>query len=84
MGESWSFTSLLKDLWDRFLALVGTILLTAAFFLVLPLIQAITAEDEPDLMVRTVEAGSLPPPAPPMVEEEVEDLFRRIGGGTLD
>ncbi len=45
---------------------------TAAFFLVLPLMQAITARAERELVLTTLDAASLPPPPPPPEIEEPE------------
>jgi periplasmic protein TonB len=62
--------------WARFLrflfvasAALGLALLC---FLVLPLLQAISATPFADLEVRTVDTAALPPPPPPPVEEEPE------------
>lgn len=62
-------------LWTRLvhgaLVFVGGGSLTAAFFFVLPLIQAITAQASPDTILQAVDTANLPPPPPP-VEEEPE------------
>jgi len=50
---------------------VGAAVLTAAFFLVLPLIQAITKQAAPDTTLQSLDSASLPPP-PPAQEEEPE------------
>ena len=50
----------------------GGTLLTLAFFLVLPLIQAITAATTTDTMLRSVDSVALPPPPPPPPEVEEE------------
>ncbi len=47
--------------------LVAAVVLTLAFFLVLPLMQTITKPPEADLMVQSVDTASLEPP--PTVEE---------------
>jgi protein TonB len=65
-------TSLLRRMLRRFCALVGAVGLTLAFFLVLPLMQTIGRPPEDDMMVRTVDAGNVPPPPPPP-EPEPED-----------
>jgi protein TonB len=48
------------------------LLLTAAFFLVLPIIQAITADKDTDTLLRSVDTVALPPPPPPPPEVEEE------------
>ena len=48
------------------------VLLTLAFFLVLPLIQAITAAAQADTLLRSVDSVALPPPPPPPPEIEEE------------
>ena len=49
---------------------VGGSVFTATFFLVLPLIQALTRPPEPDLIVIGVDTADVPPP--PVQEEEEE------------
>ena len=73
MKRDWSMGALLRELSDRFLALIGTSVLTLVFFLVLPLIQAITAQPDADVMVRSVDTGALPPPPPPPEEPPPEE-----------
>ncbi len=51
---------------------IGAVLLTFAFFTVLPLIQAISDKPEPEYMVRQVYTTDLPPPPPPPEEKEEE------------
>jgi len=51
-------------------AFFGAILLTAAFFLLLPLIKAITKSPQADTTLLQVDAGVLPPPPPPPPEED--------------
>ena len=51
----------------------GSLLLTAAFFLVLPLMQAIQAAPSADLIVQTVDTANIPPPPPPPEEEPEEE-----------
>ncbi len=50
--------------------IVGAILLTLLFFLVLPVMQTIAEKDQPDTVVQNVSAGDVPPPAP--IEPEPE------------
>ena len=53
---------------------IGAIALTAAFFLVLPILQAISASPPPDLLVvKMDQAADEPPPPPPMEEEKPEE-----------
>lgn len=54
----------------RFVVVCGAAFLTLVFFCVLPLIQAISAQKEADLLLQSVDTA-LPPPPPP-VEEEPE------------
>ena len=51
------------------LVAISSAALTMLFFLVLPLIQAISEGPEPDLMVQAVDTANLPPPPPPPEEE---------------
>lgn len=55
------------------LTLVGAFALTAAFFLVLPLIEAIAAQAPADTTVRGLDVANLPPPPPPPPEEEKKE-----------
>ena len=55
-----------------FVVVVGSMAMTLAFFLVLPVIQAISASERPDTELRQMDAGELPPPPPPPMEEEPE------------
>lgn len=64
-----SSQSFLKALARRTAAALGAAGMTLAFFLLLPLIQAITKHSEPDTILSSVDAGSLEPP-PPLAEEE--------------
>jgi protein TonB len=57
----------------RVLVLGGTSGLTLLFFLVLPLIQAISKSPVADLVVQSVDTVNLPPPPPPPPEEEPEE-----------
>lgn len=51
------------------LVLLGALTLTLAFFLVLPVIQAITAQPVADTLVEGIDAADIPPPPPPPEEE---------------
>ena len=61
--------SFITALARRLVSALGAAGMTLAFFLLLPLIQAITQHAEPDLLLQSVDAGSLAPP-PPLTEEE--------------
>ena len=52
---------------------LGALVMTAGFFLVLPLIEAIAAQPPPDSTVRGLDITNLPPPPPPPPEEEKEE-----------
>lgn len=52
------------------LALAGALAMTLGLFLVLPWMQTIAKPPSADLLVRGVDAASLPPPPPPPPEEE--------------
>jgi protein TonB len=55
------------------LVLLGASALTLAFFLVLPVIQAITAQPAADTLVQSIDSANVPPPpAPPEEEPEPE------------
>lgn len=53
--------------------LLGAVALTAVFFLVLPLTQAIGGEREDLLLVREIDTASLPPPPPPPPPEPEDE-----------
>jgi protein TonB len=55
-----------------FVTVLGALALTLLGFLLLPLIQAIGAPLDGDLLLTTVDAAALPPPPPPVIEEEEE------------
>lgn len=64
--------TLLRRLVERLLSLLGAGGLTLAFFLLLPLIQAITKDRKPDLELVSVDTAELPKPPPPPPDEEPE------------
>jgi len=64
--------SRLKRSLERVSASFAAVGLTAVFFLVLPIIQAISSPAENDLVTRQIESTNIPPPPPPPVEEEPE------------
>jgi protein TonB len=53
--------------------IVGAAVLTLAFFLVLPLMQAISTGPVADTIVQAIDTANLPPPPPPPPEEEKEE-----------
>lgn len=63
--------SFLRQLAHGTLVVVGAVVMTCAFFLVLPMIQAITKAAQPDTLLQSLDAGIVDPP-PPVVEEEEE------------
>lgn len=56
--------------------LLGAALLTLAFFLVLPLLQAITDRGPGDLVLRSADTVNLPPPPPPPEPEPEKEPER--------
>lgn len=54
------------------LVLVGALGSTFGFFVLLPLIQAITEQPEPDTLLHAVGAAEIPPPTPPEPENDPE------------
>lgn len=57
----------------RLVVLLGAVAMTLALFLVLPLMQALTASNPADMVLQTVDAADLPPPPPPPPEKEEEE-----------
>jgi len=66
-------TPLLGMLLHAWLVVTGAGLLTLAFFLILPLIQAIAKAPSADLVLQSMDTASLPPPPPPPPEQEIEE-----------
>lgn len=64
--------NLAKGALHRLGVVVGALALTLVFFLVLPVMQAISAAPESDLIVTSFDVANLPPPPPPP-EEEIEE-----------
>lgn len=58
---------------QRVLTALAAVALTLTFFLVLPLIQAITEQPTKDFELAQVNTAELPPPPPPIEEEEPEE-----------
>jgi protein TonB len=67
------FTTLAGRLGKRLLTVLGALALTLCFFLVLPLIQAITKAPTADLTLAQADTTELPPPPPPPEEEPEEE-----------
>jgi protein TonB len=65
--------SILRRIVHHLLVWAGTLGLTLAFFLVLPLMQAIAKPPSADLMVTSVGTAELPPPPPPPAEEPEQE-----------
>jgi protein TonB len=66
--ESW-----FRRLFHGLLAVLGGVVLTLVFFLVLPLIQIINKPPDTDLIVRSVDTVLPPPPPPPPEEDPKEE-----------
>lgn len=64
---------ILRELFNRLLVIVGSVILTLIFFLVLPLMQTIAKPPTTDLVLQTVETAKLEAPPPPPEEEEKEE-----------
>jgi len=54
------------ELRHRLLVVSGAVALTFIFFLMLPLLQAITKQSPADLLLQTVDTANVPPPPPPL------------------
>lgn len=63
----------LGEILHRLAVVAGAVLLTLAFFLVLPLIQAINKPPSSDMLLTTMEVTQLEPPPPPPEEEPEEE-----------
>jgi protein TonB len=57
----------------RLLGILAAVGLTVLFFLVLPLIQAISRPPKSDVELTDVDTAALPPPPPPPIEEPEEE-----------
>lgn len=62
----------LKSVVNRTVVVAGGVAFTLIFFLVLPLLQQITAMNDSDLLVRSIDTAVLQPP-PPIIEDEPEE-----------
>jgi len=65
--------SLSRRVLHRVLVLVGAVGFALGLFLVLPLIQAISATPLADSELRSIDTANLPPPPPPPPEEEKKE-----------
>ncbi|MCB9881409.1 MAG: energy transducer TonB [Planctomycetes bacterium] len=65
--------TLFKALFQNAGVLIGTLLMTFAFFFVLPLIQALHGTPEPDTLLHSVDTAALPPPPPPAEDEPEQE-----------
>lgn len=68
-----SAPSLLARIVHHVLVAGGAVLFTLAVFLVLPLLQAITATPPPDTILLPTDVAALPPPPPPPEPEKPEE-----------
>lgn len=57
--------SMVRSAWHRACVVAGSVALTLAFFLVLPLLQTITKPPGADMMLQPVDTANIPPPPPP-------------------
>lgn len=67
------FLRSIKALFFRLLVAISAIVITLAFFLVLPLMQTLTKPPATDLVVQAVNTTELEPPPPPVQEEPQEE-----------
>jgi len=65
-------SSFARKLLHHLLVVTGTVALTMVFFLVLPLIQAISKPPVDGLALQTFDVGNLPPPPPPP-EDDIDE-----------
>lgn len=64
---------IIRTLFHRIIVACGAVVLTLAFFLVLPLMQTLNQKDPNDVLVRTMDVQLEPPPPPPPEPEEEEE-----------
>lgn len=62
--------AIIRRLLERLSALVGASALTLSFFLVLPLIQSITAKEDGEEDIVALDSTVLPPPPPPVEPDD--------------
>lgn len=62
-----------SNLLHAVMVVIGAVGMTLAFFLVLPILQAITTEKQPDTMLRDAPGFQQPPPDDAMQEEEQQE-----------
>lgn len=70
MGENSRLQVFGGRIWHGVQVCVGSLLLTLAFFMVLPLLQAISGSPVADLSLTSVDSVELPPPPPPVEEDQ--------------
>lgn len=58
---------------QRIVAVVGGLALAVGIFLLLPLLESITATSRDDMMVQSINTANVPPPPAPPVEEEKKE-----------
>ena len=68
-----AFRAILRTLVVNAAGLVGGFAITLGLFLVLPVLEAITALPPADLLIRDAGVAALPPPPPPPPPEEKEE-----------
>lgn len=59
-----------KSLLNQSLYIGLSLVVTLAFFMLLPVLQVITTPPSKDLTIRSVDVANVPPPPPPPMEEE--------------
>jgi protein TonB len=64
---------IVREIFHRLLVVVGAVVLTLAFFIVLPLMQSISKPPTDDLILQTMDVGNIEPPPPPPQEEVQEE-----------
>ncbi|MFA5238773.1 MAG: TonB family protein [Phycisphaerae bacterium] len=64
---------IIKELSHRLLVIIGAVVLTLVFFLVLPLMQTLTKPPNTDTMLQSVDTAKLEAPEPPPEEEPEEE-----------
>ncbi|MFI4912986.1 MAG: energy transducer TonB [Sedimentisphaeraceae bacterium JB056] len=63
----------IRRLFHFLLVLLGAILLTLAFFILLPVMQTINKPITTDMVLQSVDTANVPPPPPPPQEEPEEE-----------
>ncbi len=65
--------SIIREIFHRFLVIIGAVGMTLLFFLVLPLMQTLNKPPATDLTLQSVSTAKLEPPPPPPMEEEPDE-----------